>query len=61
MYPDEHKEIVTSLMEGKFITVDDLFFKTIKKNEEFYIFALLAFVLLVLEVLLRNTILRRIP
>lgn len=32
-----------------------------KKNEEFYIFALLAFVLLVLEVLIRNTILRRIP
>jgi len=37
MYPDEHKEIVTSLMEGKFITVVDVLFKTIKKNEEFYI------------------------
>ena len=37
MYPDKHKEIVTSLMEGKFITVDDLLFETIKKNEDFYI------------------------
>lgn len=37
MYPDKHKEIVTSLMEGKFITVEDLLFETIKKNEGFYI------------------------
>src|SRR5690606_36947591 len=37
MYPDKHKEIVTSLMEGKFITIEDLSFETIKKNEEFYI------------------------
>lgn len=37
MYPDKHKEIVTSLMEGKFVTVEDLLFETIKKNEEFYI------------------------
>jgi hypothetical protein len=37
MYPDKHKEIVTSLMEGKFITVEDSLFETIKKNEEFYI------------------------
>ena len=37
MYPDKHKEIVTSLMEGKFITVEDLLFETIKKNEDFYI------------------------
>ena len=37
MYPDKHKEIVTSLMEGKFITVDDLLFETIKKKEDFYI------------------------
>jgi hypothetical protein len=36
MYPDKHKEIVTSLMEGKFVTVEDLLFETIKKNEEFY-------------------------
>jgi len=37
MYPDKHKEIVTSLMEGKFITVEDFLFETIKKNEDFYI------------------------
>jgi hypothetical protein len=37
MYPDKHKEVVTSLMEGKFITVEDFLFETIKKNEEFYI------------------------
>lgn len=37
MYPDKHKEIVTSLMEGKFITVEDSLFEIIKKNEEFYI------------------------
>jgi hypothetical protein len=37
MYPDKHKEIVTSLMEGKFITVDDFLFEAIKKNEDFYI------------------------
>ena len=37
MYPDKHKEIVTSLMEGKFITVADLLFEVIKKNEDFYI------------------------
>lgn len=38
MYPEKHKEIVTSLMDGKFITVDDFLFETIKKdnNEEFY-------------------------
>jgi len=32
-----------------------------KKNEQFYAFGLLAFLLLVSEVLLRNTVLRRIP
>ena len=37
MYPDKHKEIVASLMEGKFITVADLLFEVIKKNEDFYI------------------------
>jgi len=37
MYPDKHKEIVTSLMEGKFMTVEDFLFETIKKNEDFYI------------------------
>lgn len=37
MYPDKHKEIVTSLIEGKFVTVEDFLFETIKKNEDFYI------------------------
>lgn len=37
MYPDKHKEIVTSLMDGKFITVEELLFETIKKKEDFYI------------------------
>lgn len=37
MYPDKHKDIVTSLMDGKFITVEDLLFETIKKKEDFYI------------------------
>jgi len=32
-----------------------------KKEEQFYIFSLLAFLLLLLEILLRNTIFRRIP
>ena len=32
-----------------------------KKNEEFYVFALIAFLLLLLEILLRNTFLKRIP
>jgi hypothetical protein len=36
MYPDRHKEIVSSLMEGKFITVDEFLFETIEKNEDFY-------------------------
>ncbi|MFW9597855.1 MAG: vWA domain-containing protein [Paludibacter sp.] len=32
-----------------------------KKNEEFYVFALLAFLFLTLEIILRNTLLRKIP
>jgi len=32
-----------------------------KKNEEFYLFALAAFILLALEILLRNTVFRKIP
>jgi Ca-activated chloride channel family protein len=32
-----------------------------KKNEEFYIFAIVALLLLVAELLLRNTVLKRIP
>jgi hypothetical protein len=37
MYTDKHKEIVTSLMEGKFITVAELLFEVIKKSRRFYI------------------------
>lgn len=38
MYPDRHKEIVTFLMDGKFITFDDnLLFKIIREKEDFYI------------------------
>lgn len=37
MYPDKHREIVTSFMEGKFITVEELLFEQVKKNEDFYI------------------------
>jgi len=32
-----------------------------KKNEQFFLFSLLAFIFLILEVMLRNTLLRRIP
>lgn len=32
-----------------------------KKNEQFFLFSLLALILLIMEVILRNTILRRIP
>lgn len=32
-----------------------------KKNEEFFVFAIIAFLLLLTEILLRNTILKRIP
>lgn len=37
MYPSKHKEIVTSLMDGKFITIDDKLFDTVKENESFYL------------------------
>lgn len=37
MYPDKHKEIVTSLMDGKFITVDNSLFDAITKKDDFYI------------------------
>jgi Ca-activated chloride channel family protein len=32
-----------------------------KKDEQFYVFSILAFILLTLEILIRNTVLRRIP
>jgi hypothetical protein len=37
MYPSKHKEIVTSLMSGKFITIDDSTFNVLKENKEFYL------------------------
>jgi len=37
MYPKEHKNIVTSLLEGKFITVAEKQFEVIKNKEGFYI------------------------
>jgi len=36
MYPNRHKEIVEALMDGRFVTVDDKLFDTIKENESFY-------------------------
>lgn len=36
MYPNKHKQIVTSLMDGKFITIDDPNFKIIKDHQNFY-------------------------
>jgi len=37
MYPEKHKEIVNSLLQGKFITVDrGPMFDIVKKNEDFY-------------------------
>ncbi|MCD8081625.1 MAG: hypothetical protein LUF04_14890 [Bacteroides sp.] len=35
-YPPNHKEVVESLMDGKFITIDDALFLTIKGNPDFY-------------------------
>lgn len=37
MYPNKHKEIVTSLMDGKFITIDDSTFDILKEYQEFYL------------------------
>lgn len=37
MYPNNHKNIVASLMEGKFITIDEFYFDILKENQEFYI------------------------
>jgi hypothetical protein len=36
MYPNRHQEIVTSLLDGKFITVDDRNFDIVKENQAFY-------------------------
>jgi hypothetical protein len=37
MYPNKHKQIVTSLMDGRFITIDETYFNIIKENQDFYI------------------------
>lgn len=37
MYPNNHKHIVASLMEGKFITIDEFYFDILKENQGFYI------------------------
>ncbi len=37
MYPNKHKQIITSLMEGRFITIEEHYFDIIKENEDFYI------------------------
>lgn len=36
MYPNKHKQIVTSLMDGRFITIDESYFDIVKKNHDFY-------------------------
>lgn len=37
MYPNKHKQIVTSLMDGRFITIDDSYFDIVKKHQDFYV------------------------
>lgn len=37
MYPTKHKQIVTSLMDGRFITIDDSYFDIIKEHQDFYV------------------------
>lgn len=37
MYPSKHKQIVTSLMDGRFITVDESYFDILKEYHDFYI------------------------
>lgn len=36
MYPNKHKQIVTSLMDGRFITIDDSYFDIVKEYQDFY-------------------------
>lgn len=36
MYPNKHKQIVTSLMDGRFITIDESYFDILKENQDFY-------------------------
>jgi len=37
MYPNKHKQIVTSLMDGRFITIDESYFDVVKENQDFYV------------------------
>lgn len=37
MYPNKHKQIVTSLMDGRFITIDESYFDVLKENQDFYV------------------------
>lgn len=37
MYPNKHKQIVTSLMDGRFITIDESYFDILKENQNFYV------------------------
>ena len=37
MYPNKHKQIVTSLMDGRFITMDESYFDILKENQDFYV------------------------
>lgn len=37
MYPSKHKQIVTSLMDGRFITIDESYFDILKENQDFYV------------------------
>lgn len=37
MYPNKHKQIVTALTDGKFITVDEFYFDNLKDNQAFYL------------------------
>lgn len=37
MYPNKHKQIVTSLMDGRFITIDESYFNILKEYHEFYV------------------------
>jgi len=37
MYPNKHKQIVTSLMDGRFITIDESYFDILKEYHEFYV------------------------
>jgi hypothetical protein len=37
MYPNKHKQIVTSLMDGRFITIDESYFDIVKEYQDFYV------------------------